>query len=289
MKKIIISLLLLIPILTGCTNINTKLTINKDETASIETGVTYKGDLSKEKSYNAMTILENYSKFLDKNYVVYPEFEDNSSSIYARKKVKNIRYTDLDLSSLGFSSNLPDGKFVEVKKNLFVKLYNIDMSYDYNKAQDKVKVIDEKEFKETVGGLKPEYYFKYFDEESFVGAKEKDPQRDDFLSNMDESIFILQEDTKEEDQTNETESDVNLTFSIKLPSFAAYNNADIALAPDTYLWKIKKDGVTNIKLQYIVYNGVSFTFLILLFILILVYVAKRILRHDSQKRIGSEN
>ena len=121
MKKFIISLILLVPLLTGCASVNTRLTINKDETASIETAITYKGDLSKEKSYNGMTILENYAKFLDKNYVVYPKF-GQESRIYARKRVKDIRYTDLDLKSLGFKSNNPNGKFVDVRKNLFVKL-----------------------------------------------------------------------------------------------------------------------------------------------------------------------
>ncbi|MBR1461674.1 hypothetical protein IJ596_08625, partial [bacterium] len=255
MKKLIISLILLVPLLTGCASVNTRLTINKDETAAIETAITYKGDLSKEKSYNGMTILENYAKFLDENYVVYPKF-GQESRIYARKRVKDIRYTDLDLKSLGFKTNNQNGKFVEVKKNLFVKLYKIDMYYDYNLAQNNVKVVNEDNYKESLGGLKPEYYFKYFEEESVEKSElVPDVEKDDFFSNMDDSVFVLDEESENEQSESKDgdDDDVRLTFSVKLPSFAAYNNADISLAPDTYLWKIRKDGVTNIKIQYIVY------------------------------------
>lgn len=286
MKKIIISLVLLIPLLTGCTNINAKLTINKDDSASIEAVANYKGDLFGDKSYETITILNNYQKFLDDNYVVYKK-EGSPSSIYARKRVKNIRYSDLDLSSLGFVTNLPSGRFVDVKKNLFAKLYKIDMSYDYNKQQNKVAFADEKDLNKSVGGLVPEYYQKYAQEESEETANPNE-EKDDFLSNMDESIFFLEDDSSTDD-IQEQDDEFDAVFSVKLPYFAAYSNADISKGMDTYIWRIKKDGVTNIKLQYIVYNGWSIAFLILLFILLLLYLAKRILRHDAQKRIGSEN
>ena len=97
------------------------------------------------------------------------------------------------------------------------------------------------------------------------------------------------EDDSSTDDIQEQDDEFDAVFSVKLPYFAAYNNADISQGMDTYIWRIKKDGVTNIKLQYIVYNGWSIAFLILLFILLLLYLAKRILRHDAQKRIGSEN
>ena len=283
MKKIIISLVLLVPLLTGCTSINAKLTINKDDSASIEAVMNYRGDLFKDKSYNSITILNNYQKFLDDNYIVYKK-DGSPSSIYARKRVKNIKYSDLDLSSLGFVTNLPSGRFVDIKTNLFIKLYKIDMSYDYAKQQDKIVYADEKDITKSVGGLVPEYYQKYAEEES----DSHNVENDDFLSNMDESVYILEDDSDIE-ETPKNEEDIDSVFSVKLPYFAAYNNADISKGMDTYIWRIKKDGVTNVKLHYVVYNGITFAILILFFILVLLYFAKRILRHDSQKRIGTEN
>ena len=288
MKKIIVSLILLIPLLTGCASVNTKLTINKDETASIEAVLNYKGDIENDKSYKTLTILENYPKFFDDNYIIYKR-EGSPSSIYARKRVKNIIYSDLNLSSLGFETNLPGGRFIDVKKNIFAKMYKVDMSYDFSKQQDRIHFIDEKELTASSGVLKPEYYQEYI-QDNEQADENSSTERDDFLSNVDESVFLFDDFT--DDDVKKSQDDNNnfdMLFSIKLPSFAAYNNADISQGMDTYIWRIKKDGVTNIKLQYIVYNGWSIAFLILLFILLLLYLAKRILRHDAQKRIGSEN
>ena len=288
MKKIIVSLILLIPLLTGCASVNTKLTINKDETASIEAVLNYKGDIENDKSYKTLTILENYPKFFDDNYIIYKR-EGSPSSIYARKRVKNIIYSDLNLSSLGFETNLPGGRFIDVKKNIFAKMYKVDMSYDFSKQQDRIHFIDEKELTASSGVPKPEYYQEYM-QDNEQADENSSTERDDFLSNVDESVFLFDDFT--DDDVKKSQDDNNnfdMLFSIKLPSFAAYNNADISQGMDTYIWRIKKDGVTNIKLQYIVYNGWSIAFLILLFILLLLYLAKRILRHDAQKRIGSEN
>ena len=49
MKKILGILLLLTPFLTGCATIDTVLSINDDNSASIVSSVTYKGDLSNSK------------------------------------------------------------------------------------------------------------------------------------------------------------------------------------------------------------------------------------------------
>ena len=46
MKKILISLLLLVPLLTGCANVDTRININDDYSASVVTSLTYQGDLS---------------------------------------------------------------------------------------------------------------------------------------------------------------------------------------------------------------------------------------------------
>ena len=45
MKKVIISLLLFVPLLTGCTNIDTQVTINNDKSASVVSSLTYQGGL----------------------------------------------------------------------------------------------------------------------------------------------------------------------------------------------------------------------------------------------------
>ena len=117
MKKIIISLLLLAPFLAGCTNIDSQLTLNDDKSASIVTSLAYEGNLLNQADKVAQTVTNNYEKFLDPIYNVETVYSDKLSTITATKSVKNVQHVDLDLSSLGFKSNLPDGKFVEVKKN----------------------------------------------------------------------------------------------------------------------------------------------------------------------------
>ena len=74
MKKIIVSLLLLVPLLTGCTNIDTQVTINDDRSATVATSLTYEGDLSDKNDTVAMTINDNFEKFLDPLYTVENAF-----------------------------------------------------------------------------------------------------------------------------------------------------------------------------------------------------------------------
>ena len=59
MKKVIVSLFLLVPLLTGCTNIDTQVTINDDRSASVATSLTYEGNLSDSSDIAALTITDN--------------------------------------------------------------------------------------------------------------------------------------------------------------------------------------------------------------------------------------
>ena len=67
MKKTFITLLFLIPFLTGCASVNTNLTINKNKSAVVT--VNLKTD-KKASSKDLSTIKSNYKKFLDKNYKI---------------------------------------------------------------------------------------------------------------------------------------------------------------------------------------------------------------------------
>ena len=68
MKKVIVSLFLLVPLLTGCTNIDTQVTINDDRSASVATSLTYEGNLSDSSDIAALTITDNYAKYLKQLY-----------------------------------------------------------------------------------------------------------------------------------------------------------------------------------------------------------------------------
>ena len=115
MKKVIISLLLLVPLVTGCTNIDTRVTINSDKSAAVVSSLTYDGDLADKKDVVALTVNNNYDKFLDPLYSVQTNYGEKLSTITASKKVKKLSLEDLDLSSLGFKTNLPSGKYFDVK------------------------------------------------------------------------------------------------------------------------------------------------------------------------------
>ena len=115
MKKLLISLVMLVPLLTGCANVDTMLTINDDKSASIVTSLTYRGNLSSKSDIIAMKISESYNKFLDSGYKIETMNSDKLSTITASKDVKDLSRMDLDLASLGLVSNLPSKKFVEVK------------------------------------------------------------------------------------------------------------------------------------------------------------------------------
>ena len=77
-----------------------------------------------------------------------------------------------------------------------------------------------------------------------------------------------------------------MSFSVKVPSFASYNNAD-SMNLNVYTWNILRDKPTVIKLQYVQYSGFAIAFVILLGVLILVLIAKRIIKRDSQKRLDN--
>jgi hypothetical protein len=141
MKKLIITLILLLPFVSGCTNITTNLTINNDKTASIENTLTYNGNLNNKKDLIALTINKNYKKFLDSHYLVDKIIEKDKSKIVAKKHVKNLYYTDLEFTSLSFKTNHPNNRFISVKKNFFVTSYNIDMTYNLQKTKKDVELI----------------------------------------------------------------------------------------------------------------------------------------------------
>lgn len=286
MKKIIISLLLLVPLLTGCANIDTQLTLNDDKSASVVTSLTYLGDLSNKTDVVATTVIDNYSKFLDPYYSVDKVSGAKLSTLTATKNVKNIKYSDLDLSSLGFKSNLPSGKFVELKKNFFITSYNIDCTYDFQSQLSRVTQakIQEQNKEKT---LEPEYFQKYADPSDMM--PEDSARSDDFIQNMDEDTKNFVKETINEEKPKQeipTIDDLNLSFSIKIPSVASFNNAD-SISGNVYSWNINKKGPTVIKFQYVQYSGFAIAFLIIVAVGLLVLLARKILKHDSQKRIDN--
>ncbi len=295
MKKLIISLLLITPLLTGCTNIETKLTINKDKSAQIVSSLTYKGDLADKFDEEAKLINENFNEFLNTDYKIDRAYGKKLSTITGSKKVEDILNNDIDLNSLGFKSNLPNGRFIEVKKNFLVTSYNIDAEYDYPAVIAKLK--DQKEQtknEESKDAMEPEYLQKYVDVSEMIT---EDNAEKDFVENIDDSAIELnKKDTavNEEDKPinppkeEPKDEDLKLSFSIELPAFAYFNNAD-STDGNIYTWNINKVTPTVIKLQYVQYSGVAVFTIILLGILILMYLAHRILRHDAQKRVGTNN
>lgn len=284
MKKFIVSLLLFVPLLTGCTNIDTQLTINDDKSASIVSSLTYTGDLADKSDVTALSIANNYKNFLDKNYTVENAYGAKLSTITGTKSVKNIEHTDLDLSSLGVKSNLPSGKFVEVKKNLLVTSFNIDAVFNLPEQLSKITKADVSNDKTgNVKTLVPEYYQKYAEQ-----TEDETQEREDFMQNLDDETkkFIEESHTEAVEQETAKNEDYKASFSIKVPSFASYNNAD-STDGSLYTWNINKDGETVIKLQYVKYNGVAILILILAGIALLILLARKILKHESQKRVGN--
>ena len=133
MKKLLISLVMLVPLVTGCANVDTMLTINDDKSASVVTSVAYRGDLSSKTNIVAMKISDTYKKFLDPSYKVENVNSAKLSTITATKSVKDLSKMDLDLTSLGLVSNLPSKKFIEVKKSFLLSSFNIDLIFDESK------------------------------------------------------------------------------------------------------------------------------------------------------------
>lgn len=286
MKKIIVSLLLLVPLLTGCTNIDTQLTINDDKSASVVTSLTYTGDLADKNDIIALTVANNYQNFLDSGYKVENAYGTKLSTITAAKSVKNLKYNDIDLASLGFKSNLPDGKFVELKKNFLLTSFNIDSTFNMKDQASKLTQMQKTVQAKAPKVLNPEYYQKYGDiSELDIEAA---GNREDFIQNLDEDTkdFVENSIGEPNEQKSTEKSELKASFSIKVPSFASYNNAD-NIDGNVYTWNIKDDGPTVIKLQYVQYSGFAILALILAGILLLVLLARKILKHDSQKRIDS--
>ncbi len=294
MKKILISLLLLAPLLTGCANVDTRININKDYSASVVTSLTYQGDLSNSSDVIADNILSNYRSFIDPLYNVENAYGAKLSTITAEKSVKNLKYEDLDLSTLGFVSNLKSKKFIEVKKNFLVTSININATYNMPAQVEKfnsfVKQTEEKKMTQSSTGMQPEYFQKYADPSEFNSDTNSEF---DMAANLDDSAKQLVQDTIEEstaqndsNQTQKEPSEFSTSFSIKVPGLASYNNAD-SVDGNVYIWNVKKDGETVIKLQYVKYSGWAIGGVLLAGMLLLGLLARKIIKRDSQKRIDN--
>lgn len=287
MKKVIVSLFLLVPLLTGCTNIDTQVTINDDRSASVATSLTYEGNLSDSSDIVALTITDNYAKFLDPLYTSQEAYGKKLSTITASKSVKDLKYDDLDLSSLGFTSNLPSGKFIEVKKNFLVSSFNIDATYNLKNQIKKVKKAEKTKQIKRAEGLDPVYLKEYGDPSEY--DVDNSAKEDIFAQNLDDSTKEFVNKNLQQNEENKKEpsiKDLKASFSVKVPTFASSNNAD-SVSGNVYTWDISQDGPTVIKLQYVQYSGFAIAFIILVGILALVLLARKILKHDTQKRIDN--
>lgn len=287
MKKVIVSLFLLVPLLTGCTNIDTQVTINDDRSASVATSLTYEGNLSDSSDIAALTITDNYAKFLDPLYTSQEAYGKKLSTITASKSVKDLKYDDLDLSSLGFTSNLPSGKFIEVKKSFLVSSFNIDATYNLKNQIKKVKKAEKTKQIKRAEGLDPVYLKEYGDPSEY--DVDDSAKEDIFAQNLDDSTKEFVNKNLQQNEENKKEAsikDLKASFSVKVPTFASSNNAD-SVSGNVYTWDISQDGPTVIKLQYVQYSGFAIAFVILVGILVLVLLARKILKHDTQKRIDN--
>lgn len=292
MKKIIITLLLLTPFLSGCTNIDANLSINNDRAAKMEI------QINTDKNINPLevaTINKNIKKFTDKSYKIKNNSTYKKIDLTATKSVKNLANEDMDLSSLGFVTKLESGKFIDVKKNFFVTSYNINMIYNLKNQQKKIEYIkDIKKIQKP--GLTPEY-LKYADTADLDESTGIDKQ--DFIDNFDKDLLDGEElQTKTIKNTKEIEvkddyilfdnNTLKTTFSISLPFPASYNNAQ-RTDGSIYIWDLDNKKPTEITMQYIVYSGFSIALFFLAGILLLIYLARRIYKHDTLKRIGNNN
>lgn len=287
MKKVIVSLFLLVLLLTGCTNIDTQVTINDDRSASVATSLTYEGNLSDSSDIAALTITDNYAKFLDPLYTSQEAYGKKLSTITASKSVKDLKYDDLDLSSLGFTSNLPSGKFIEVKKSFLVSSFNIDATYNLKNQIKKVKKTEKTKQIKRAEGLDPVYLKEYGDPSEY--DVDDSAKEDIFAQNLDDSTKEFVNKNLQQNEENKKEpsiKDLKASFSVKVPTFASSNNAD-SVSGNVYTWDISQDGPTVIKLQYVQYSGFAIAFVILVGILVLVLLARKILKHDTQKRIDN--
>jgi hypothetical protein len=274
MKKILFTLMLLVPLVTGCANIDTMVNINNDKSANVVTSITYKGNLSDLTDEVATKIEKVYESFLDDAYKVEKAYGAQLSTITATKSIKNVEQDNLDLSSLGLKTQFPDGKFIDVKKNFLITSYNIHALFDYKaQAQNIDKILADKEQTPQVSAetIKPEYLQQYAE--------------DIQTETPDEETQIPPANDIQKPQPDEK---LVSTFGIKLPAFASYNNAD-SVEGFTYIWNIKENQVTEIKLQYVKCNGIAISLILIIGILLLVLLAKKISKHDAQKRMDNVN
>lgn len=294
MKKLILTLLFIIPFLSGCASINANLSINNDKSAQFSLNMVSD---AKAKPQELLTMKSNVKKFLnDSDYKIEDKSISDKVFISAQKKSKNLVKEDIDLSSLGFVTKLPTGNFIDVKHNFFVTMYNIDMVYDSKINQKKIEYVTDSDISSN-DSFKPEYLQKYAD---VSNIKDEDLVESDFLANIDPNVLS----NKVEDKKSETSSadvkavkndyklfdlnNLNTKFSISLPSQASSNNAQIVNG-NVYIWELSKTSPTEIRLIYFVYSGFAISFILLLGIGLIVYLAYRIYRHESLKRIGNNN
>lgn len=295
MKKLILTLVFLIPFVSGCAKINTNLTINNNKSAQVE--VKMFSD-KQTRPQEIVTMEANIRRFKDKDYKITDESTYKKINITAVKKVKNLKKEDLDLSSLGFETKLDSGRFIDVKHNFFVTSYNIHMVYNLPLQAKKVLYIKNLTQKSgSKSGLIPEYLQNSDSVFNPVNSTAKSGLSADFIDNFDPNF--LEEDTAVKNvKTKEIEvqddykmfdiNNLNSRFTVTLPAFASFNNAQ-KIENGVYVWELSKTAPTEIKLQYIVYSGFAITLLILAGILFLIYIARRVHRHDTLKRIGNNN
>lgn len=284
MKKYLLLLVSIIIFTSGCTNVDTTLNINDDKTATVVSKINFNNKSNDANSYVEQIIKENYKNFLDESYDV--KFSDNEVALY--KSVPNIEKKDIDLSKLGFVANSASGNFVEVKKNLFVTSYNVNISYNYKQLITKLNSVNLNKSVKSV--MAPEYLQEYADKSEIVSDNSEEI-KSDFISNFDDNFGKLNSVTNTDslaDNITFDDNNLNLTFAIRVPSFASFNNAD-RTDGTLYIWDIRKETPTIIRLQYVVYSSFAITFILLIGIGVLIYIAKRILRHEALKRIDNRN
>ncbi|MDE6138860.1 MAG: hypothetical protein K2F57_05260, partial [Candidatus Gastranaerophilales bacterium] len=212
MKKVLISLALLVPFLTGCANIDTNVTINDDKSGYVVTSLTYQGDLSNTEDVLSSKISNTYESFLDSKYKVEKAFGANLSTITASKSVKNLSNEDLDLSSLGFVSKLPDNKFIQVKKSFLLTSFNVDSVFDSSSKVDEFKVQEPvlvQKTEEKPSGS--EYYHKYGEASELESSYDRE---DEFAKNLDEDTKqAIKDSVNELNNESQNVKPVNTNFS----------------------------------------------------------------------------
>ncbi len=291
MKKLFISLIFLIPFISGCAKIDANLSINNNKSADIQVKMLSDKHARPEE---IIAMQATVSAFIDKSYTIKDDSTVKKVNITAKKNVRNLIKNDLDLSSLGFATKHESGRYIEVKHNFLVTLYDIDMIYNL-KAMQKKLVLQSSDESAAKSVLKPEYFQKYGDDELL--KEDSSPVSSDFIDNYDDNFSELSSASKQQNTKEiDVDDDYNLfdinnleaKFTITLPAFASYNNAS-ETDFSTYSWVLSKSEPTEIKLQYIVYSPWAIAFILLLGIAFFVYIARRIHKHETLKRIGNNN